>query len=260
MHVVRNMLASAPFKVPDAAAPTATDATTAVADAATSAAANANSSTPTASELAERKAVIANLFILKSKGLEPFVFCRTFGSMSVPKGQKLPERVGKTNDVMAVLDKIDRDSQYQLQSKEDSLLFRAYRLRTVTDLPLKYQDVSQLEEEVPAASSAPLVHGGLKDDNAPQTFVDDEALVSEAQKCFISSVIDADSFLSSDVITIRCKTLIPIVISRLNDYRKGRLCGQQSLVYHPAMIAFEENLRPLCEIVLLLDLVVQCSS
>ena len=167
---------------------------------------------------------------LKGAGLIPFVHARTYDTSIEPRGNKLPSRVGKVDDVMNVLVKLDNNTQYTLEEKEKSLLLHAYQLKDTLDLLLKVQEVRQ--NEPAPTSTIPNILGRSAVVVNQHSFIENPTLVAEALRCFKLSVADENSIASAEIVIAKRGEMIPIVLSRLNEFRQTSLFGDKNLVYH----------------------------
>ena len=212
----------------------------------------ANDATPpdaAAILLHERKTVLTNLKKMKEKLLTPMHHCRSFKTSVVPRGKKLT-KVGTVDNVLDVLKKLDTNTNYVVQKTEESLLLRVY-LKLTSDLTLEVETAVQ-EEQAPLV---PYAYGSLRAPTSDHSFVGSETLLEQTKTCFLPSVIDNESFSPVETINAKVDSILSIVKTRLINFQQLRLKGERSLVHHFSMVAFESNLRPLCELVLLLGLV-----
>ena len=200
--------------------------------------------------LHQRKTILTNLKRLTKTYLKPMWQCRIFTTSAIPRGQNL-DTVGKVDKVLEVLDKIDQDANYAVKKNEESLLLRVY-LKLTSDLTLEVENVVVQEVQAPLV---PYAYGSLQAPTSDHSFVGSETLLEQVKTCFLPSVVDNESFSPVETINTKVDSLLSIVKTRLTNFQQLRLKGERSLVHHFSMVAFEANLRPLCELALLLGLV-----
>jgi len=211
---------------------------------------DANPPDAAAIALHQRTTVLTNLKRLTKTYLKPMWQCRLFTTSAIPRGQNL-DTVGKVDKVLDVLAKIDRDANYAVKKNEESLVLRVY-LKLTSTLTLEVETVAVQEVQAPLV---PYAYGSLQAPTSDHSFVGNETLLEEVKTCFLPSVVDNESFSPVETINTKVDSILSIVKTRLTNFQQLRLKGERSLVHHFSMVAFEANLRPLCEVILLLGIV-----
>ena len=179
---------------------------------------------------------------------------------SKTKGVRIPTIVGTVANVKATLEKLQQNPDVALDKKEDSLLLRAHQLLSVVDLPLKVDAVDPFLDDGEEAEAS----GSPRDENisiararagfqlVSHSFASDSQLMAEAMECF-ANTNKASNFTES-MVRLR-DGLVSKIPHRLEHFKGTRLKGVSHLINHFSINAFEENILPLCEIAVSLNLV-----
>jgi hypothetical protein len=195
------------------------------------------------SEFADNPPTLQHFHKLKGKFLKPFVLARL---CTHSKG-KIAGPVGKPSDVQVILDKLSADPGYPITSKEDSLLLRAFLNKSATDLTLKVEEASEQQDSEERDTS------DVSPTDLVQSLFDNPELLAEVVAC----VVNLDTCIAFVTAAGRARRddLACMIRVRLERFKRSHLKSVSQLANHWTIAAFEDNIVPMSELVVLLRLV-----
>ena len=195
------------------------------------------------SEFASNPPTLAYLHKLKGKFLTPFLKART----CTRSDEQVVKAVGKPKDVQPIIDRLNADPGSTHTKKEDCLLLRAYLCRSSTDLTLEVPDESrevEEEKEDDAEAAAPVTM---------RSMFDEPELLAEVARCVVN--LDADDVVVTEEEKTMRNDLVRKVLRHLDRFKTHTLESVPQLVNHWTIAAFEDNVQPIAELIVLLRLV-----